>query len=301
MIQKQAFLMGTVINLALDAPDKRGVLELSFDMLKDFEKRFSANNENSMLCKINQNAGISPIKVDDDLFELIKIGKKSSIDSDLKLNIAIGPLVKLWNIGFKDARIPETKEIAKCLEIINPNDIILDEDKKEIFLQKKGMKIDLGALSKGFFADKLKAFWISKGIKNGLIDLGRNIQTIGGSKNNNYEFWRIGLQDPYKQNGEIKTIVDICNKSIVTSGIYEKNFSLNGRKYHHILSSKTGFPIDSNIASISIISDKSLEGEIYSSAFISENVENLLHKVNTHKNIECIIIDKNEQIFTSLS
>lgn len=293
-------LMGTIINLALDAPDEKGVLELSFDILKNFERRFSLNDENSMLNLINKNAGIKPIKVDEDLFNLIKIGKDASIKTKTNFNIAIGTLVKLWNIGFNNEKVPSQKEIEQALKLINPKDIILDENIKTVYLQKKGMKIDLGGLAKGYFADLIRNLWIDKGISSGLIDIGRNIHTIGGSKKQNYEFWKIAIKDPLNQNKTLDCDLEIKNKSIVTSGIYERKFEESGKIYHHILSSKTGYPVDSDIASISIISDSSLMAEIYSTALISENANDALYIIKKMKNIDAIIIDKNGQVFNSL-
>ncbi len=292
--------MGTIINLALDAPDEKGVLELSFDILKNFERRFSLNDENSMLNLINKNAGIKPIKVDEDLFNLIKIGKDASIKTKTNFNIAIGTLVKLWNIGFNNEKVPSQKEIEQALKLINPKDIILDENIKTVYLQKKGMKIDLGGLAKGYFADLIRNLWIDKGISSGLIDIGRNIHTIGGSKKQNYEFWKIAIKDPLNQNKTLDCDLEIKNKSIVTSGIYERKFEESGKIYHHILSSKTGYPVDSDIASISIISDSSLMAEIYSTALISENANDALYIIKKMKNIDAIIIDKNGQVFNSL-
>ncbi len=301
MINKTFHLMGTVVHLVLErchASD--GVLAYSYDMLTDYEKRFSANNEASDLCKINKNAGIKSIKVADDLFELIKIGKQASLDSNLKFNIAIGALVKLWNIGFSNARMPKQDEIEQTLKLINPNDIELDENNKEVFLKKQRMKLDLGALAKGYFADKIKAYWLKNGIHNGLIDLGRNIQTIGGAKAHGFKFWRIALQDPFKKNGTYPIPLEISNKSIVTSGTYEKFLEVDGIRYHHILSSKTGLPINTEIVSLSVIANSSVQAEILSTSLIGLQVDEILDKIKTLSEVDVIIIDKFKKIVSSI-
>ncbi len=292
--------MGTVVNLALNAPDSERVLELSFDILKDFEKRFSANNENSMLNKINKNAGIKPIKVDDDLFDLIKIGTKASIKTKSNFNIAIGAFIKLWKMAYEEDRLPTKSEIDRCKDLVNPSDIELDENNKSVFLKKKGINLDLGGIAKGYFADVLRELWLKNGVKNGLIDIGRNIWAIGGSKQNNYEFWRLGIKDPFKNDESTKTVIDIRDKSIVTSGIYEKNFEIDGKFYHHIISSKTGYPVDTDIASISIISSNSVMAEIYSTALISETAENAIYIASKIKGIEAVVVDKDEKVHSTL-
>ncbi len=301
MLNKSFDLMGTKINLVLErCHESDGVLAYSYDMLKDYEKRFSANNEGSDLAKINNNAGIKAIKVDEDLFELIKIGKKASLDCNLRLNIAIGALVKLWNIGFKNAKVPTQEEIKDALSLIDPNDIDLDGDKSEVFLKKQGMKLDLGALAKGYFADKLQEYWLKQGVKNGLIDLGRNIQTIGGSKANKFKFWRIALQSPFHEKELYNIPLEISNKSIVTSGTYEKFFEKDNKKYHHLLSSKTGLPIKTDIVSLSVIADSSLQAEILSTSLITLKTEEILDRIKHYPNSEVIIIDKFKKIVSSI-
>ncbi len=301
MINKSFHLMGTKINLCLERyHESDGVLAYSYDMLTDYEKRFSANNEESDLCKINKNAGIKPVKVADDLFELIKIGKQASLDSNLKLNIAIGALVKLWHIGFNKPRVPEQTEIEQTLNLINPSDIELNETKKNVFLKKQGMKLDLGAVAKGYFADKLKEYWLKQGVKNGLIDLGRNIQTIGGSKTSNYDCWRIAIQNPFRQNEVYNMPLEISNKSIVTSGTYQKFFEYNGFRYHHILSSQTGMPINTDIVSISVIANSSLQAEILSTSLIALKTSEILEQIKYLDGVEVIIIDKFKKIVSSI-
>ncbi len=293
--------MGTVIHFVLERYQKAdSVLEYSYEMLKDYDRRFSANSEESTLCKINKMAGVHPIKVDEDLFELIKIGKEASIESNLQLNIAIGALVKLWNIGFQTARVPNQSEIEKALDLINPQQIILDEDKKTVFLEKKGMRLDLGAIAKGYFADKLKAFWLEEGVKNGLIDLGRNIHTIGGSKQHNFDFWRIAIHNPFQENSSYAMPLDVRNKSIVTSGTYEKFLVKNDKRYHHLLSSITGEPLESDLVSLSVIANSSLQAEILSTELFSLHTKEIIEEISTINETEVIIIDKFKKIVSSL-
>ncbi len=291
--------MGTVINLALEDSHDENLLELSFDLLKSWEKIFSANDSESELSQINAYSGIRAVRVHEDLFELISIGKKASLKSASDLNIGIGALVKTWNIGFQEARMPEKSEIERALSLIDVHDIIVNEEDKSVFLKKSGMKLDLGSLAKGYFADKLKDLWLKNGVKNGLIDLGRNIHTIGGSEGNQHQFWKIGIQDPFNEKN-LLTAIEVRNKSIVTSGTYEKYFLHDGKRFHHILDSKTGYPVETDIASISIITDSSLNGEILSTTLLSFGRENAIEFLKKKKDTEAIIIDNNNNLFTTL-
>ena len=156
--KKTLYLMGTQIQLWVEHDEKEDILGQAEQTLIDYEQRFSANDKTSELMKITQQAGVAAVKVQDDLFELIQIGKEQSLIPNGYLNIAIGPLVQAWRIGFADAQYPSKEKIASCLALIDPNDIHLNSETKEVYLAKAGMSIDLGALAKGYFADKIVIF-----------------------------------------------------------------------------------------------------------------------------------------------
>ena len=147
-------MMGTVITISISHDNSEELLQNCFSMLKLYENRFSANSDSSELMQINFNAGVKPVIVHKDLYELIALGKEHSLAENSNLNIAIGPLVQTWRIGFSDAKVPTKEEIENVLEIIDPKFIHLDEETCSVYLTKKGMKIDLGALAKGYIADK---------------------------------------------------------------------------------------------------------------------------------------------------
>lgn len=301
MITKSFSLMGTDISLTTERYHTHdSVFACTEMMLRRYERVFSANREDAMLGALNRSAGIRPLKVDADLFELIQIGKRESLESELRLNIAIGPLTELWRIGFPDARLPSPAEIEACLPLLDPNDIDLDEGNCEVFLRKKGMKIDLGALAKGYFADKIREYWKEQGVQNGLIDLGRNIHTIGGSKNSDYAFWTIGIADPFHKGG-LKTAVQIRNKSIVTSGVYERFLELDGVRYPHILDARSGRPIETQIASVSVIADSSLQAESLSTSLIFLGIEEALFEARRRDGVDVILIDRAGELFTSIT
>lgn len=291
--------MGTTISLSIFHPNSRELLLLAEEMLIDFEKRFSANDSTSDLMRIGEYAGIKPIKVDKDLFELIKIGKDVSISSDNIMNITIGPLVKLWKIGFDDARIPTQEEIEQRLEFIDPKNIELNEEKRTVYLSKKGMEIDLGAIAKGYFADKLKEFFLKNGVKSGIIDLGGNVLTIGASPKQSDGYWRVGIQSPFKTRGNLLAVVTVKDQSVVTSGIYERTLKVGNKAYHHILDSKTGYPIENDLASVTIVSDLSIDGEIWTTLVFAKNAKEGIHWLNQIEGIEGVIISKHGEVFAT--
>lgn len=294
---KQVNMMGTIIDLMINHPKAEQILEESIKSLKIYEKRFSANDENSELMILNHQAGKEEIPVHPDLFNLIQIGKEHSVVEDSYLNIAIGPLIKAWKIGFSDARIPNPKEIESLLKLIDADQIQLDEEKKTVKLANN-MELDLGSLAKGFIADLIITELTSKGATSGLINLGGNIVTFGTPKNPNREKWHIALRNPEGTRDDFKLILKVQDKSVVTSGIYERVLKKDGEKFHHIFDSKTGYPLKTDILSLTIISEKSIDGEIWTTRLYGKEATRIIAEVNELKIIEAIVVTKN-QIFYS--
>lgn len=191
-------LMGTTITVSIFHPQAEQILAQCFEQLRLYEHRFSANDATSELMEVNHQAGIAPVSVHPDLFELIALGTQHSQAANSHLNIAIGPLVQTWRIGFSDAKRPSQEEIDQALSKINPKQIQLDTENQSVFLKRPGMKIDLGALAKGYSADLIATFLKSQGVEDALIDLGGNILTVGQHPLK-HQPWRIGIQNPVEK------------------------------------------------------------------------------------------------------
>lgn len=251
--------------------------------------------------KINDQAGKNPVQVDTDLFELITIGKRHSLPNDSALNITIGPLVQLWRIGFEDAKRPSEQEIKEKLKLVQPENIILNEEKQTVYLAQAGMAIDLGALAKGYFADKILEYFISQGVHSAIIDLGGNVVTYGEAPQHEDGYWRIGIQHPLKPRGNFVLALKSKNQSIVTSGIYERTFTVDGKTYHHIFDSQTGYPLETDIASITVVSDKSVDGEIWTTRLFAQKPEQVIATLNDQEGLSGIVITKDGRLLYSKS
>ena len=282
-------LMGTKISLYIKAENAEKLAKKAEDMLIHYEKAFSANSDSSPLAMLKKTASLAPQEVDEELYNLIKIGKKHSLCENSYLNIAIGPLIKLWRIGFEEANVPEKEAILNVLELLNPKNIQLDDEKKTVYFLKKGTEIDLGAIAKGYFADKVMELFKDNGAISAMVNMGGNVLVFGESPSTGCD-WNIGIQNPFLPRGNSVALVKIKNQSVVTSGIYERVFEKDGRKYHHIFDSKTGYPIESNIASLTIISDKSLDCDIYTTKLFGLDATSIIHKVNKISGMGAIVI-----------
>ena len=290
-------LMGTTIDLMVDHPNSHSLLLAAVQRLFQLEARFSANDPSSELMAVNQMAGLKAIRVHPELFHLIQIGKKESIASGRKLNIAIGPLVNLWRIGFADYRKPSQQEIDDRLTLVDPNDIHLDEIEKTVYLAKPGMSIDLGALAKGYAADQIIAYFKDQGVTRASINLGGNLRFYGHRPNHTESTqWRIGIQDPDQTRGYYKAIVDLSNQSVVTSGDYVRVFEEDGNLYHHILDSINGKPFQADVRSVSVVSESSLDGEIWTTRLFPLSKEAIINQAEQIDQIEVLVVDQQGQV-----
>ncbi|GIN72370.1 FAD:protein FMN transferase [Bacillus sp. J14TS2] len=301
MQSREIHMMGTIIQLSVQHKYADFVLDELIIQLKEYEQRFSAHDPTSELMKVNKNAGIKPVKVHPNLYELIKIGKKHSTAAGSSLNIAIGPLVQAWRIGFADAHVPSEDNIQSLLRKTSASDIILDDQEQTVFLKNIGMFIDLGALAKGFIADLLIHDLESMNVQAGLINLGGNVMTYGNSPKHEDGYWRVGIQHPSLSRGHYIAILKAFNQSVVTSGIYERKFTTNDKTYHHILDPHTGYPIQSEIAGLTIVSKKSVDGEIWTGRLFGQSPDRIIETLNQVKDVAGIVVTNNGELYYSES
>lgn len=294
-LSRTELFMGTVITVTLYDKGSEKVLDKAFEKVKQIEELVSINDGETEVTAVNNNAGISPVKVSQDTYNIVKTGLDYSKKSYGSFDVSIGPLVKLWSIGLPEAKVPTKEEIDTVLPNVDYNGVELNDEEQTIFLEKEGMMLDLGAVAKGYTADKISEVLTEEGVESAIIDLGGNIFALG--KKNNEKLWRIGIQDPLLERGETLGVIQVENKSIVTSGIYERFIERDGVKYHHILSPSTGYPYENEIAGVSIISDKSIDGDCLSTLIFSLGVEEGLEFIEAMAGVDAIFITKSKEIY----
>lgn len=294
-LSRSEVLMGTVVDVKLYDSNDEKILDRAFEKVKDLEKTLSINENGTLVDEINENAGIKPVKVDDDTYNIVKKGIEYAKLSNGLFDISVGPIVKLWNIGLPEAKVPTQDEINEKLPLIGYSDIELNENDKTVFLKRTGMMIDLGGIAKGYTADVISNILTEEGVKSAIINLGGNVFTHG--KKVNGDDWNVGIQNPFSERGGIIGSIKTSNKSIVTSGIYERYIEKDGVKYHHILSPKTGYPYENEIAGITIISDTSADGDALSTSVFAMGVEEGMKFVNSIDGIDAIFITKDNKVY----
>ena len=296
-LSKTDYFMGTIIKVTLYDKKDSKIIDRAFEKVKEIEELVSINRNGTELDKVNENAGIAPTHVSKDTFNIVKKGLEYSNLTNGYFDITIGPLVKLWSIGLPEAKVPTQAEIDEKIKYINYKDLVLDEANQTVFLKKKGMLIDLGGIAKGYTADEIASILKEEGVEQAIINLGGNVYALGEKEKNTP--WKIGVQNPLENRGEIVGSLSLSNKSIVTSGIYERFIEDGDKRYHHILSPFDGYPYDNNIAGVTIISDKSIDGDALSTSVFAMGVDEGLKFVNNNPEIEAIFVTKDNKIYLS--
>ena len=287
--------MGTDIEVRIEAAEPRPLLEEVVARLRVYEHRFSANDPASELGEVNCSAGERAVSVHPELFELIALGLEHSLAPGSMLNVAIGPLVQLWRVGFADARVPTPSEIETALELTDPAQVDLDERDHQVFLRRAGMKLDLGALAKGYIADCLVEYVHEEAVRSALVNLGGNVLTYGPSPTQPDGCWRVGLRHPLHPEGVLGAVT-IDNGSVVTSGVYQRTLTEGGRTFHHILDPATGYPVETDVVSLSVLSPRSVDGEIWTSRLFGKPVQEVLHTLSELPGVEGLTITRDREL-----
>ncbi|MEN4624052.1 FAD:protein FMN transferase [Pantoea agglomerans] len=291
-----AVLMGSPILLKL-FDDNQTLARQVFRLIKQQENLFTVNRAASEVMAINHAAGQHPVVVSQPVFDLIACAHAVSLLPDSLFNLAIGPLVKCWKIGFQGHRVPSETELQARMALTNPHDVILDDTSRSVMLARPGMEIDLGAIAKGYIADVVQAFLRQQQVSSALINLGGNVQTVGAPPEE--AGWAIGLKKPFGEADELIGVIGVNNRSVVTSGIYERYFELDGVCYHHILDPRSGYPLDNDLLSVTVISDRSLDGDIYTTLLYGLGVEQGIACLAEQPDIEAIFVTRDRQVICS--
>lgn len=296
--QAQSFLMlGTVCRITIyDHPDEEAFKE-AFARLREIEQRMTLHSDTSEIAQINHKAGIEAVAVSSDTFEVIKKAVEIAEASGGAFDPTIGPLVQAWDIGGDNPRRPTEAEIQTLLPLVDYRQVVLDEREKSVFLKKPGMVLDLGGIAKGYAADQAAAVLRKHGVNQAIVNLGGNVLVLGRKPDGN--LWRIGVQDPEQDRGAYAIIVQLDDTSLVTSGPYERFLVIEGETYHHILDTKTGYPVDSDFTSASIITHSSVLADALSTSVYALGYEKGMALINSFEGVEAIFFTKDHQILQS--
>ncbi|MDE6202263.1 MAG: FAD:protein FMN transferase, partial [Lachnospiraceae bacterium] len=259
-LSQTGFYFDTVITVTVYDHGSEELLDQCMELASYYENLLSPYIEGSDIWNVNHNNG-SFVTVDEETLSLLKTALSYAELSDGLVDPSIGTLSQLWNFGSDNQKIvPEKKQIDEALAYVDYG--ALEIRNGQVMITKPGVQIDLGFIAKGFIGDRMKEFLSSKGVASALINLGGNV-VILGSKPDGSPF-RIGIQEPFAPSGICALTLDLSDISAVSSGNYERYFEKDGILYHHILSTETGYPAQSSLTQVTILSPSSVDGDALS-------------------------------------
>jgi thiamine biosynthesis lipoprotein len=265
-----------------------------FSRLREIEDRMSITVNDTDAARINELAGIEPVMVHQDVIEVIERALYYAELSGGVFDPTIGPLVKLWGIGGENPGIPGEEELAHCLPLINWRDVEIDRAAGTVFLRKPGMALDLGAIAKGYAGDEALRILREAKVKRGVIDLGGNIVVFGTKKDKSP--WRIGIQDPSSLRGSYLGTLGVGETAVVTSGVYERYFEEAGRRYHHILSPRDGYPVQNGLLSVTIVTARSIDADGLSTTVFALGYERGKDLIESLDRTEAIFVFEDHRV-----
>lgn len=293
-VTKTGLYFDTVISITLYGTDKEACIEECFSMAKTYESYFSNKLPDSDISQINAHPQ-TPVNVHAETAELLQRGIAYGKLSDGAFDITVGRLSDLWNFGHETFVVPPLEEVAGALATVDYRNIRIEGN--QVTLLSENAKIDLGGIAKGYIADKMKEYLNSQGVTEGLINLGGNVLALGPKTSGDSKTYTIALQKPFAADGKAFATVKITDQSVVTSGIYQRCAETDGVLYHHILDTRTGYPCDNELSSVTVISSASTDGDALSTLVFTMGLDVGMEFVEHLADTEAVFITKDETVF----
>lgn len=235
-----------------------------YDIYNDYE---GINN----IKTINEHAGISPVKVDQRIIDLLLFAREAYQMTNGQMNVALGAVLKIWHehreAGIEDpeqATLPDMEKLSEAAKHTDIHQMIIDEENSTVYLQDPEMSLDVGGIAKGYATEQVAGIAEKNGFTSGLISVGGNVRSIGEREDGTP--WKVGIQNPFDQNGQDISKISLTDGSLVTSGVYERYYTVNGKNYHHIIDPDTLFPAE-YFSSVSILCSDSGKADALSKIF----------------------------------
>ena len=291
-------LMGSrfeITVVAINESKGNQFIDMAIVEIKRIEKLISSWDQESQTSEIIRNAGVQPVKVNHELYELIKRAIKISELTSGAFDITYASMDKIWKYDGSMAELPSKAEIQYSVSRVGFKNIILDPERQTVFLKNKGMRIGFGAIGKGYAADKAKELLMEMGVEAGIINASGDLTTWG--KQPDGSPWMVGITNPLNKN-KVFSWFPLDNNAVVTSGNYEKYVEINGKKYTHIIDPRTGWPA-SGLTSVTVFAPKAELADALATSVFVMGIETGIDFINQIPGVECVIVDDQGKIFKS--
>lgn len=291
--------LNTVVTVTIYDSDDTAILKECMALCDKYEKIFSRTDEGSELYRLNHRQ-LPPVsgtdhtyEISKPLAELLSLGLSYSKSCQGAFDIAIAPLTSLWDFTAQSPSVPDAQDIHAALASCGYEDVTIEG--QFITLPSPDTQFDLGGIAKGYIADRLKEYLLSCQINSALINLGGNVLCVGQKTGD--EPFKVGIQKPFAQRGDNLLTVSVEDKSVVSSGTYERYFEQDGILYHHILNPQTGYPYDNDLTAVTIISEHSADGDALSTACFALGLEEGLEFAESQEDVQAIFVTKDSEIY----
>jgi len=281
--------------VAKDSTEANNDIDLAVGEITRIEKLISSWDPASQTSEINRNAGIKPVKVDEELYNLIGRSVEISKLTDGAFDISFASMDKIWKFDGSMTEMPSEEAIKQSVAKVGYQNIILDPENFTVFLKLEGMKIGFGAIGKGYAADKAKKLLVENNVNAGIINASGDMNTWG--KQPNGESWKVAITNPMDKNKAF-ALLPLNDNAVVTSGNYEKYVTFNDIRYTHIIDPRTGYPA-TGIVSVTVFAPKAEIADALATSIFVMGKDVGIDFINQLPKIECIVIDEMGEIFTS--
>lgn len=297
-IEKSSYYMDTICSITIyDMEDMseenaNAAIDSAFGLCADLEALISATVETSDVYRVNQ-AGGKAVDCDDATIELLQMGKDYGDLSGGKFDITLGQVTDLWDFHGEHPAVPSASDVEKALAAVDYQQIQISGNK--VSMANPEGKINLGGIGKGFIADRAAGHLESLGVHSAIVNFGGNIVAIGSNGKNPF---KIGIKDPNSESGDILGAVTVEDATVVTSGVYERCFEQDGKTYHHILDVETGYPVDSDVLSVTLVAPKGYSGvcDALSTTCLIYGVEDGMKLIEGADNVDAIFVNRDGEI-----
>lgn len=293
-IEKEGFHMGTIISEKVYGNKAKKAADEVMSRIVYLENLMTINKSGSEIDKLNAEAGKNYVTLSPESIYVINTAKKYSELSNGAFDITIGPLVKAWGVFTDNPRVPEQDEINKLIKLVNYKSLEVDNQKMAAKLQEQSQIVDLGGIAKGYAGDEAIKIYKKYGIKSAYINLGGNVVVLGHKPDGSD--WNIGIRNPRTENGIIG-ILKVSDTAVVSSGDYERYFFKDNKRYHHILDAKTGYPAESNLTGITIVTQKSINADALSTSVFVLGLDKGMKLIESLEGVEGVFITSDKKIY----
>lgn len=299
LMKKTARKMGNHFEITVSCEEEEEGnkwIDAAFEFISSIESQLSTYQPTSDTSRINDAAGIEPVQVHKETFDLIARCQRLSDLTQGAFDITYGSVDKrLWNFDTQMTQLPDKITAQKMVRLINYRNIELDRANLSVMLKERGMRIGFGGIGKGYAAEKTREWLRLQGIQAGIVNASGDLTTWGLQPNGRE--WTIGIADP-NQSGSIFSFLNVSDMAVATSGNYEKFVVINGKKYSHTIDPRTGLPI-TGIKSVTIITPNAELADALTTPIAIMGIEAGLDLIDQLHQVECIIIDDDDKIYTS--